>query len=154
MARKEINAYAATLPSSNRCGWNRSVANSIEAMTAVRRTNSDGIVLCSHIGVSGRSSGGNYRDDTAFHPINVAGLKSHLHSVDRIVKEFTQLQARPTSVGQIKGRESSSVPWSTNFLILFIDGPFSQFQSEVRQLIRYPHRLLIFPQHSVGNDSS
>ena len=50
------------------CSWHRSVADSIEAMTAIRRPHPDDTVLSSYVGVSGRSSAGNDRDDTVLHP--------------------------------------------------------------------------------------
>ena len=50
------------------CSWHRSVSNWIEAMTAVGRPHPDDIALSSHVGVSGRSSAGNDRDDTVFQP--------------------------------------------------------------------------------------
>lgn len=50
------------------CSWRRSLSDSIEAMTAVRRPHPDDIALSSHVGVSGRSSDGNDRDDTVFQP--------------------------------------------------------------------------------------
>ena len=52
------------------CSWHRSVADSIEAMTAIRRPHPDDTVLSSYVGVSGRSSAGNDRDDTVLHPRN------------------------------------------------------------------------------------
>ena len=103
------------------CGWHRSVADFIEAITAARRQHRDDISLPSHVGVSGRSSAGvafRVFDDRpcpeSDRGANVVACSAHGSAPNHALLGETRLPVGPvTGPCGIRSTRASKTLWSS-----------------------------------------